>query len=345
MAPMAAFVLAGVVSIWTIRRAWLRVSSPTFAIVTLLIVGAALAFILSPDLMRLVNRSLGAGIDGGVSPLTLVLALAVIGLVFAQYRSSAQSWNSDVRVTRLVQSLAISRFRQEHPGQRLAEIVVVIPAYNEEQAIGAVLKRIPASVLGHSVAPLVVVDGGADGTERVARELNAPVVVHPTNRGGGAAVRTGLQVANAMGATVAVVIDADGQHDPAELDRVVGPIFAGTADFVSGSRVLGKYEREGAVRAVGVTLFSALATLLIHQKVTDVSNGYRAYRIQKMPVNLLRQDQYYTAEHLIYAVKAGLVYREVPVTISRRQHGKTKKGANVKYAMGFMMSMWRAWSR
>ena len=201
--------------------------------------------------------------------------LVLLGLFF--YLLSTVNTNNRT-ISRLVQSLAFRKFHDEYPNFTKADILVVIPAYNEADNICDVLTQIPTEVCGKEVNTLVVVDGGSDKTEDVVRGMGFPVIINPINRGGGAALRAGYQVAIACNASIVVTLDADGQHVPAEMERLIAPIINNEADFVNGSRVLGSFEQESAVRSFGVVLFNWLVTILMAQRITDCSNAYRAIR-------------------------------------------------------------------
>src|SRR5215211_4757741 len=157
-----------------------------------------------------------------------------------------------------------------HPG----EVLIVVPAYDEEGGIRGVLGRIPDEVLGHEVKTVVVDDGSADKTAAIARAEGVPVVTHVVNRGQGDALRTGFAIAQTERSQVVVNLDADGQYKPEELDRLVKPIIEGKADFVLGSRFMGFYQEAGSVRHVGVVFFSRMISLLTGVKVSDCTNGY-----------------------------------------------------------------------
>src|ERR687894_644936 len=128
-----------------------------------------------------------------------------------------------------------------HPG----EILIVVPAFDEEGGIQGVLRRVPDEVLGHEVKTVVVDDGSTDATAAIARAEGVPVVTHVVNRGQGDALRTGFAIAQTERSQVVVNLDADGQYKPEEIDRLVKPIIEGKADFVLGSRFMGFYEEAG----------------------------------------------------------------------------------------------------
>src|SRR5262245_29685585 len=117
-------------------------------------------------------------------------------------------------------------------------IAVILPAKNEAGAIRQVLLCIPHHIDGMAVIPIVVDDGSSDGTAAIAADFGAQVFRHLTNLGVGAATRTGLSAALTLGANIIVTMDADGQHDPAEIERLVRCLVEGPFDVVIGSRLL-----------------------------------------------------------------------------------------------------------
>src|SRR5205085_2709263 len=117
-------------------------------------------------------------------------------------------------------------------------IAIVSPAHNEATAIGQVIFRIPKEIDGMTVYPIVVDDGSTDGTGEVARAQGAHVVRHLTNLGADAATITGLRAAQLFDADIIVTMDADGQHSPEEIERLVQSLIEGPFDVVIGSRIL-----------------------------------------------------------------------------------------------------------
>jgi glycosyltransferase involved in cell wall biosynthesis len=165
------------------------------------------------------------------------------------------------------------------------------------------------------------------------------------NRGQGAALRTGYRLALATGAELVVSMDADGQHQPSELSRLVKPIVDGEADVVGGSRVLGEADPNSAAREMGIKLFAQLLSLLTLTKVTDPACGYRAVRTEALRGLEFRQDQFHNSEFIVEASKKGLRSIEVPVTITQRISGTSKKPAHFRYGLGFANALVRAWLR
>jgi len=277
----------------------------------------------------------------------LVLSNFVIYLLLL--RLIGQVNTTERNLSDLVKALAKSRFREEHQKRKvegdLSPIQVVIPAYNEAEGIAEVLQRIPDQVMGLGVGVIVAVDGATDGTEEIARKLNVPAVVYDINRGGGAAMKVGYEIALEQGAEIIVTMDADGQHRPEEIPDLVRPIIENEADLVNGSRILGSYERDSLVRPAGVFLFNKLVSLLTLTPITDCSNAFRAIRAGALEKLELEQDQFPASELLIDALKKGLRVKEVPITILRRQAGETKKPSALKYGWGFAKTIFKTWLR
>jgi glycosyltransferase involved in cell wall biosynthesis len=200
-------------------------------------------------------------------------------------------------------------------------------------------------VAGLRTHVLVIDDGSRDGTADVARGLGAHVVSHPVNSGQGAALQTGYLVAERVGVDIVATMDADGQHDPAQLARLIEPIVRDEADFVVGSRRMGEYERDSAARDAGITVFTRLVNLLGGTDVSDVANGFRAIRASALPGIAFTEDQFHNPELLLGAARSGLRVVEVPVTIRRRQAGVSKKGTSLRYGFGFLRVMLKTWLR
>jgi len=153
-------------------------------------------------------------------------------------------------------------------------VLVAVPAFNEERFIGSVV--LETRLAGLPV--LVVDDGSSDRTAEIARAAGAVVERHSTNRGKAQALTTAFQYARRAGASVLVVLDGDGQHDPREIERLIQPILAGAADITIGSRFLP--ESEGSiplVRRLGQRAMTMAANLGSGTAVTDSQSGFRAF--------------------------------------------------------------------
>ncbi|MGI8903788.1 MAG: glycosyltransferase family 2 protein [Solirubrobacteraceae bacterium] len=242
---------------------------------------------------------------------------------------------------------AAAAFLIAHPPGAGAPLAVVIPAYNEEPTVAAVIAEVPARAAGLSTEVIVVVDGARDATAARAAAGDALVCDVPVNRGQGAALRLGYWLARARGAGVIATLDADGQYEPLELERVVQPILDGEADFVTGSRRLGTELTTDATRHAGVIAFGALVSVLIGQRITDPACGLRAMRTEVSEAVTLEQEQYQASELMISAALHGFRVAEVPTTMrDRGVHATgTKKGGNLGYGVRFARAAVHTWRR
>jgi cellulose synthase/poly-beta-1,6-N-acetylglucosamine synthase-like glycosyltransferase len=307
-----------------------------------------LAFLLVsiyPDSLNILAGMLSlSGKEYGRLILLLIISNMVMWLLILSLRT--KDTRKSIQFDLLVRRLAYDRFDAAEWGPKAArEIMVVIPALDEAENLQQVLPRIPKEILGHAVDVLVVDDGSTDSTAEMVRKLGHRVVSNPINRGGGASLRLAYDIANAGGASIVVTMDADGQHLPEEISRLVEPVLNDQLDFVIGSRVLGEREKDSKIRWIGVHVFDFLINLLAGTNITDCSSGFRAFRIECLKKVLLLQDQFHTAEMIIDAARNHVRIGEVPITIKRRLSGSSKKGRNLTYGLNFARSVFKSWWR
>lgn len=223
-------------------------------------------------------------------------------------------------------------------------MIVLIPAYDEEARLPGVLEEVRRA-LPH--AELVVVDDGSrDHTRQVAEAGGARVLSHPFNLGYGAALQTGYKYALERGAELVVQMDADGQHDPDEIAKLVGPVKSGEADVVIGSRFLepGGYAME-ASRDLGRRVFSALGSAL-GIRVTDPTSGFQA--LGSAALELYAGDffphDYPDIDVLVLATRRGLRIRECGVRMRASPRASTLHGGTraFYYVYKMLLSLWAA---
>ncbi len=275
-----------------------------------------------------------------------VAIFAILILFLLVLRALSQSSRIAHQLGGALEGLAWEEFRAAGLPERFRDrVAILIPAYNEAENVGRVIERLPAEVCGVATAVLVVDDGSRDGTDQVARAHGAAVARHVVNRGGGAALRTGYRLLSDSEASIVVTIDADGQHLPEEMARLVQPIIDGEVAMAHGSRVLGEADKNTFSRELGIVFFNRVVSLITGTKVSDCSNGYRAVRADVLPTLVLRQEQFHTSEFMIEAIKRGIPAKEVPVTVVSRLSGHSKKPAVLRYGMGFANAIVRTWLR
>jgi glycosyltransferase involved in cell wall biosynthesis len=198
-------------------------------------------------------------------------------------------------------------------------IVAVIPAFNEEVAIGSVVL-----LTGEHVDEVIVVDdGSADRTAHVAEMAGARVIRHHRNLGKGAALKTGFEAADA---DVIVTLDADAQHNPAEIPKLVEPIVRGEADVVNGSRYLhGRDENTPRYRRVGQKILDRATNISTGLDITDTQSGFRAFSSASIPHFRFRDPGFVVeSEMLADAAEAGLRIVEVEVGVRYDVDGSTR---------------------
>jgi len=195
------------------------------------------------------------------------------------------------------------------------DVSVVIPAFDEEEGIAAVVEGVLARGPWREV--LVVDDGSSDRTAERAAAAGARVLRHPNNKGNGAAVKTGIREAQG---DVVLLMDADGQHDPDDAPALVAPI--GVYDMVIGARASGD---QTVSRAVGNAIFKAIASRLTGRSIPDLTSGYRAAKRARLldVLHLLPNGFSYPTTSCLSFLKAGFDVAFAPIKV-RRRVGKSK---------------------
>jgi glycosyltransferase involved in cell wall biosynthesis len=197
------------------------------------------------------------------------------------------------------------------------EVSIIIPAYNEGQAIGALLKKIKE--LYPDVEVIVVDDGSTDDTADAARAEGAIVYSHPYNIGNGAAVKSGIRLASGE---VLVFMDGDGQHDPKDVKRLLEnfPAF----DMVVGARAKGNQASWG--RALANRIYNRLASYVTKARVLDLTSGFRAVRfdIARGYLHLLPNTYSYPTTLTLCVLRSGRSLGYIPITTRARKKGRSK---------------------
>jgi len=209
--------------------------------------------------------------------------------------------------------------------EQLSELkrIAIVPALNEEQTVGRVVDEIRAFDPGFDI--VVVDDGSVDRTAGVAADRGAHVLRLPFNLGIGGAMQTGYRFAFEHGYDVAVQVDGDGQHDPTQLPTILAPVLSGEADLCVGSRFTGSGQfRSSFVRRIGITIFARIVSLVVRQKLTDTTSGFRA--VNRRGIALFAADyphDYPEVEATVMSVKHKLRLIEVPVEMRERGGGSS----------------------
>jgi len=203
-------------------------------------------------------------------------------------------------------------------------VLVIIPAYNEEETIAAVVASLHEHVPGYDI--LVVDDGSTDNTASIVADLPDTALVRlPFNLGIGGAMQTGYKYAVRKGYDIAVQCDADGQHPAEQLRELVERLEQGDADMVIGSRYVAESAyRPSFSRRIGKSVMSRLVDLVMGQGITDTTSGFRAANRKVFRIFARRYpEDYPEAEALVILHKSGLRPVEIPVEMHARKGGRT----------------------
>ena len=230
--------------------------------------------------------------------------------------------------------------------ERWKNVIVGIPAYNEENTIASVVLKAKRYV--NNV--VVVDDGSSDETSKLAEEAGAKVIKHERNKGYGASLRTLIHYARDNGTGPLVLVDGDGQHPVYEIPNLLEKIWSGEADLTIGSRFLDKVDKKEVplYRRFGIKVLTYLSTSSFTftnnkgnvKKITDGQSGFRAFsRDALKKINPMESGMGASAEILMEAKDANLNIQEVPISISYK--GDTSTETPVKHAFGVIGSIIR----
>jgi len=201
--------------------------------------------------------------------------------------------------------------------------LAIVPAYNEEGAIGSVIAEIRA--FDPSFDVVVIDDASHDHTAEVAAASGARVVRLPFNLGIGGAVQTGFRFAFDGDYDIVARVDGDGQHDPAQLAQLLPVVLRGEADICVGSRFSGAGGyRSSGVRRIGIRILARTVSLLTGQKLTDTTSGFQV--LNRRAIALFAQDyphDYPEVEAAVMLHKHRLRLAEEPVSMREREHGRS----------------------
>ena len=206
------------------------------------------------------------------------------------------------------------------------KILIAIISYNEEMNIKKTIEDLQEHNFGYDI--VLIDNGSSDNTVEIAKKLGIPVVAHCTNTGASSGVLMSYMLYGYKNNyDILCQFDGDGQHLASELPKIITPVKNKEADYVIGSRFLEKKGFQSyAFRRMGIKLFSAIDSMIIGQKITDMTSGARAYskKVMKFFAKNYRHEVYDTSQLLILSHFAGAKIKEVPILMRAREYGESE---------------------
>lgn len=203
------------------------------------------------------------------------------------------------------------------------KILVIIPAYNEQENILNTIKDLDS--LEKKLDRVVINDASNDKTKDILKRNEINFIDVPVNLGIGGGVQTGYLYALENGYDIAVQMDGDGQHCASEIEKIVKPLMTGGANIVVGSRfITGHGFQSSCLRRIGIRFLSNLIYLCTKQRIYDVTSGFRA--VDKKFIEIFSKEyaqDYPEPEALVVASKYRGIIKEVPVIMKERENGKS----------------------
>jgi UDP-N-acetylglucosamine---dolichyl-phosphate N-acetylglucosaminyltransferase len=225
------------------------------------------------------------------------------------------------------------------------KLCLVLPAFNEAKVIGGVIDNLNLELLKLKKIQkevVVVDDGSSDQTGDVAKKKGAVVLKHVINRGLGGALTTGLEYAKRKNSDVVLTMDADGQHDPKDIKKVIGPILSGQADIVIGTRNVAKMPIDRKI----LTLLSSLLTFVffgVYAK--DTQSGLRAFNKKALNKIKIKTQRMEVSSEIFYEIKrSNLSFKQVPIRVIYTAYSREKGQQNlnaVKILLKLVLRLFR----
>jgi len=270
-----------------------------------------------------IDRLMNTTALGNNAQFLLILAVGfIIYLLLIQVRRSE---NVSLDLHKVVRNIAISNFKQNLKNTEKADVIIVICAKNEGKTIGHVIDSINSQDLPFSYKILVVNDGSTDDTSQIAKEKGAYVINHVYNLGLGGAIKTGFIISKIFNPNIIINIDADGQHDPKYIPKIVSKLQNGETDLVYASRFTNESNYDSStVKLVGNKFYTNLVRRITKFPFTDVTSGYRGIKSHKLDSIFFVSEGNFAIELAIRASRNGLKIEEIPTDAKIRTKGQSQ---------------------
>lgn len=293
-------------------------------------------FSLFPSLLDFLVILLGFKLR--TSFLIFILMVIFLSFIFSQLQTNNKNKRKLAKINQLISiDKFYARFRNGQNYLKKSDVLVKIAAYNEGMNLEQLLRKKPKNV-----DLLIIDDGSRDKTTEIAEKYGAMVVSHLENMGQGIADLTGFYIAFEMGYKYIVEMDADCQHDMADITNFINTLKSNSdVDVVVGSRVLGSQdEKLCKTRTRFLPFYTKMINWATGYSLTDGLCGFKAYRANSLTKHTnvfdgVIETEYIAAELYIRLSRLGIKVMEIPIHISQRAHGKSHKGT-LRYGMAVL---------
>jgi len=206
-------------------------------------------------------------------------------------------------------------------------LAVILPAYNEDQIIGKVIKQLKQDIKDLKINKKIIVvnDGSSDKTAVIAKKHGALVLTHRINRGLGAALATGLEYSRRIQADFVITMDSDGQHDSQDLEKILQPLLKHKADVVVGSRFLNKNNKIPFIRTAILKFANFVTFLFFGIWTSDSQSGFRGFNRKAIEkINLSTNSMEVSSEFYAEVKKHKLKFTEIPIKVRYTEYSLSK---------------------
>lgn len=244
----------------------------------------------------------------------------------AQLYKINQSPSQTAKISKISKTNKANNLEKSPSPSHLPYLIVQIPAYNEQETLREVIKFVPRHIPGISKVDILVIDdGSADNTGKVAKEAGADFIIRNTqNLGLAQTFQRGINKALELGADIIVNTDADNQYNQEEIPKLIAPILAGKADIVSGNRQVSQLSHMPISKKYGNIVGTKVVSISAGYPIADASSGFRAYSKEAAQRLFVTSKHTYTHDTLIQAKHKNLKVLEVPVQFNARPNGHSK---------------------
>jgi hypothetical protein len=313
---LSLIIISGISFLWIKKR-----TGNEFFGIMLIFWSSILIISLKPEILESVLNTTGL-----VNRSQFLFSVSLILIMYLMYRQNKKSRNSISNYKEVIRKIALESFKREYYEEiKNTDIIIIICAKNEEKTIGEIINDIKNQPIKESYKILVVNDGSNDNTEANTRKFEALIINHFENLGIGGAIKTGYLASKFFNPKIVINIDADGQHDPAYITKIISKINNENFDLVYVSRfAIESQYKTNKIRSFGNKFYTNLINKIGNLSITDVTTGYRAIKFSKLSKIFFVSESNFAIELALRAGKNKLKVTEISSITHVREHGQSQ---------------------